>query len=681
MAQGALGVVRAISNAEMVQAEQESARKSAEAANEQPLMQGLAKYVMDCWTSARDAKALVTERLLKAQRARSGQYDLSKLAAIQAQAGGSTEYARVTANKCRVAEAWLRDVYLGQNESPFTLSPTPVPSFPPDLRSQVEQQVGLEIAQVYATTGQMPPQDMVRGRTSELMDAVDERLRDEARLTTERMQRKMEDQLDEGNFHESFGDFLADLVTYPAAHFKGPILRKKPTVQWATGPDGSWTPQIEDQILPEFERIDPFKCYPAPDTVSPQEGYFIEHIQYRHEDLYNLIGVPGFNEEAIRAALDANEGNRLSNWLGFTALDEKRQIDGSATAVNGRHLPIDCLEFHGAVKGSELIDWGLEASEVSDPDKPYEACVWLVGRWVIKAQLNYNPLGTRPYYKTSFEELPGAYWGFGLCDLLEDVQGVVNAAVRSLVNNMAVASGPQVGINVDRLAAGEEITSLTPWRIWQFEDNPYGTQQPPLQFFQPQSNVQDILTVLEKFYQFADDFSLVPRYMGGSEKVGGAGRTASGLSMLMGAASKGLKGIVSNVDMRVVKPLLEHLYMHNMLYDTDPTLKGDAQVVARGAVSLMQLESLQLRRNEFLQATANPIDAQIVGLDGRRAILREVAKGLEMDVNKVVPRVPQQPGGAPAQPQSTPQAPPGEQLMNGQAVTDNFSPNALRSAV
>lgn len=40
---------------------------------------------------------------------------------------------------------------------------------------------------------------------------------------------------------------------------------------------------------------------------------------------------------------------------------------------------------------------------------------------------------------------------------------------------------------------------------------------------------------------------------------------------------------------------------------------------------------------EFLQATANPIDAEIVGMTGRAAILKEVAKGLSMPVDDIIP--------------------------------------------
>jgi hypothetical protein len=97
-------------------------------------------------------------------------------------------------------------------------------------------------------------------------------------------------------------------------------------------------------------------------------------------------------------------------------------------------------------------------------------------------------------------------------------------------------------------------------------------------------------------------------------------------------------------------------------------------------------DAAQVRRNEFLAATANPIDMQIVGVEGRQAILRETAKNLDMDVDKVVPPLSvlqkklaaaqmmqmQQQGSPPSAPASGG----GQQLQNGAPVTDNFSPPA-----
>ncbi len=66
---------------------------------------------------------------------------------------------------------------------------------------------------------------------------------------------------------------------------------------------------------------------------------------------------------------------------------------------------------------------------------------------------------------------------------------------------MAMASGPQVTVNVDRLPPGEELTAMYPWKMWQINDSQYGSSAPAIDFFQPNSNVHEIITVLDKFYQ------------------------------------------------------------------------------------------------------------------------------------------------------------------------------------
>ena len=687
MAASAMGLIRVVSNADMVKAENEqhAAAEAARVHNDTILLQGLAKHVTEAWIGARDAKNAVLYRLQRARRARVGEYDAEKLAQIE-DFGGSTEYARVTANKIRIVEAWLRDVYNGQTDRPWTITPTPKPSMPEQITEQVREFVSQQVATVMAQTGQMPDASLVRSQMSAEMSRFEESIAEEARATSKRMENRMDDQLQEAGFAAEFADFLGDLATYPAAIMKGPVLRRKKTLRWETADGESQpTPIVTDAIVPEFERVDPFRAYPAPGAATTQQGYFIEHHTLSHSDLYELIGLPGYDEQAIRAVL--NEGGTLQHWMGLTT----PSMEGNPIpeSLQRKVFEYDAIEYHGPVLGKDLMVWGMNNPTVTDPEKMYEACIWMIGRWIIKAQLNYDPVGTRPYYSTSYEEIPGEFWGFGIPDVLDDVQGIVNAAVRSLVNNMGMASGPQVGINIDRLPAGQDVTQLTPWKVWQLEDNPLGTNSAKaLEFFQPESNINDLLAVIEKFYQFADDFSLVPRYMAGSDKVGGAGRTASGLSMLMDAANKGLKGVVANVDTGVLSQMLQKLYNHNMLYDPDPTIKGDAQIVASGAVSLMRIESMQLRRNEFLQVTNNPVDVQITGLPGRAEVLRSVASGLDLNTDKIVPPEDtlqqnlQQGAAQQVLQQGTQgQAPSAigsaESLGDGSPTTDNFSPNAL----
>ena len=648
-------------------------------------LSGVAGYITKCWEAARTTKqTLVKNRLLEAQRMRRGEYDPQKLAEIQ-KIGGSEEYGRIVSNKCRIAEAWLRDVYLGQAEPPWALDPTPVPALTPDHMAEVYQQLQAEILDVVGRFGTSPPEDILIARRNELADAVRMRIRDQAKDAVERMAAKMEDQLVQGGFRTEWADFLNDVVTYPAAHFKGPVYKKCTQLEWKRK-GGRWAPKAEFEIVPTWYRIDPFRAYPSPGAVTPQDGYFIEHITLQRNDLYDMIGAAGYSEKEIRAVLEEAEYSGLTNWLGLTDSDQNDIERGDTNYYLSPQAEIDALEFNGPIQGNYLLDWGMPKRFVPDDDKDYEVTAWLIGRHVVKIQINPDPLGRRPIYKECWEEVPGEYWGQGLPDGLRDINGICNAAIRSLVNNMAMASGPQVAINTSRLPAGMDIESLTPWKLWQFISNEYATNEKAIEFFQPQINASEIIGVLDKFYSYADDWSLIPRYMGGSDNIsGGVGRTASGMSMLFNAANKGLKGVVSNIDIRVLTPLLSLLYAHNMLLDKDDTIKGDAQVVAKGAVALLQLETLQLRRNEFLQTTlANPVATQIVGEEGIRTVYREVAKGLDMDVNKIIPKNPPTQGAQPM-PGGPGQVPSGqanqEVLPTGQAVTDNFSPNNLRSPV
>jgi hypothetical protein len=107
--------------------------------------------------------------------------------------------------------------------------------------------------------------------------------------------------------------------------------------------------------------------------------------------------------------------------------------------------------------------------------------------------------------------------------------------------------------------------------------------------------------------------------------------------MLMGSAGKGIRQVVMHIDADVTKPIVERQYVYNMRYDEDESIKGDLDIMPRGAINLANKEQMNVRRIEFLTATANQIDMEIMGKDGRAAVLREVAKGLQMPVDEVIP--------------------------------------------
>ncbi len=91
------------------------------------------------------------------------------------------------------------------------------------------------------------------------------------------------------------------------------------------------------------------------------------------------------------------------------------------------------------------------------------------------------------------------------------------------------------------------------------------------------------------------------------------------------------------IDQGLLHPCITNLYHHNMQYDDNMDIKGDARVVARGAMAMVMREQLSAKRTEFLQLTANPIDLQIMGPEGRAVILRSKARELGSEERKAVP--------------------------------------------
>jgi len=610
--------------------EAEAARRSAEE-NAVPVVQGLASHVRDRWAEAKDAKRDLEERMLQCLRQRRGEYDPDKLSEIRMQ-GGSEVFIQMTSVKCRAATSWLRDTLLGTGgDKPWSLTSSPDPELPPDAVQMIQQQMTDEIMQMMQMGGQMPDPSIIQKAALGMKDKAARAMREEANKRIDRMERKMEDQLVEGGFVKALDEFLDDVVTFPFAALKGPVKRMRKQMAWQ---DGQLLPS--EVIRNEWERVDPFMLYWAPWASKIDDGYVIERHQLTREALETLIGVEGYSEAAIRDVLSNFSRGTMNEWLWIdTAKAEAEDKDVTET-TNTTDL-IDAIQLWDSVSGRDLLDWGLQAEEELDPHLSYPCEVWLIGNVVIKAVLNYDPLGRKPYFVTSYEAIPGSISGHGVSDLCRDTQQMVNAAARALANNMGISSGPQVGVNVSRLPAGEDITQMYPWKIWQFQSADFNDGSPPIDFFQPQSNAGELMKVFEMFSLRADEDTMIPKYMVGGHQAGAA-RTSSGLSMLISNAGKGIKQVISNIDTNIITPIIERLYQDNLRYAEDPDLVGDVHVIAKGANSLVVKEMEAARKMEFLQIILNsPVAQQIVGMPGAAELLRDMAGNFDINTDRLVP--------------------------------------------
>ena len=629
-----VGVLRVVGGADTTAAIQREAqeRVAATAPPPQTDQSQLAGYILNQYDLMRrhrdNAAAGWSQRLLKALRAFNGQYDPEQLKAIR-QFNGSEVYARVIAMKARGASSLLRDVYLGPDKA-WALVPDPDPEVPPAISQAIEALIQSELASAAKAQQQVDP-NAIRDRASQLKEAARQAAKAKAVQQGRIAEDKIQDILNEGGFYTALQEFVSDLPLFPYACIKGPTVRLKTDVKWQNGkPVVATVPKLV------WYRVSPFDLYWTPGVNDIADANVVERSRLTRSEINDLLDLPGYNVDAVRAVLDEyGRGGLYDNW---DQTDSERAVQESREDPRlNRSGLINCLEFQGHAQGRALLEAGIDPSLIDDELRDYFAQAWLIGRHIVKVQLAPSPRKRNQYYMTSFEKVPGTIVGNGLPDILEDIQSVCNATLRAIVNNLSIASGPQVVVNDDRLSDGEDGESLYPWKRWHVKADPLGNNtEKPIDFFMPSSISQELLGIYSAFTELADEMSAIPRYMTGAQS-GAVGRTASGLSMLMSNSSKILQTVAANIDRDVMEPLLLALFDMILLTDESGLLSGEEEVRVMGVNVAIQKETQRARQLEFLQITANPMDSQIIGPKGRAAVLREVATSLGMDGQSIVP--------------------------------------------
>jgi hypothetical protein len=111
-------------------------------------------------------------------------------------------------------------------------------------------------------------------------------------------------------------------------------------------------------------------------------------------------------------------------------------------------------------------------------------------------------------------------------------------------------------------------------------------------------------------------------------------RTASGMSMLLGAASLNIKTVVKNLDDFLLKPLGEAYFQWNMQFmEGKLGIEGDLEVNAMGTNSLMQKEVRSQRLTTFLQTAQSPAIAPFVKIS---KLVSELAYSLDLDPEEIL---------------------------------------------
>jgi len=207
---------------------------------------------------------------------------------------------------------------------------------------------------------------------------------------------------------------------------------------------------------------------------------------------------------------------------------------------------------------------------------------------------------------------------------------LMNGHVRMAIDNLALAGNLVFDVDEASLVPGQNM-DIFPGKIFRRQSGVTGTAINGLKF---PNTAGENLQMYQISRQLADEETGLPSIMHGQTGVTGTGRTAAGLSMLLGGASLSVKTVIKNIDDYLLKPIGESFFQWNMQFNEDsPDIVGDLEIKPSGSTGVMQKEIRSQRLTALLQTVSNPMLAPFIKLPN---LMKELAISQDIDPDKLV---------------------------------------------
>lgn len=535
---------------------------------ETPLQQ-IGHDLLGEFKTARDLRIDLENRWLMDLRQYKGQYDPEELSAM---GGRSQAFLRKTRVKVESVDARMMDLLFPANrERNYDVQATPEPSIPAPLAKKIKDLLTQQ------ANGQAPDKDTLKAAIKAAADNA------AAKMAT-----RIDDQLSECKYRDVARKVLHSGNLYGTGILKGPLVERKERICYAWDEaENKFVQTVQSFAVPFLSHVPVWNFYPHMAVTNLNEARFVwEHHRLCRQDLAELATRKTFNGQAIRDHINTNpDGDiRLMTYeQTLRAMGEQWRL--MTTQKTGQY---DVYERWGWIDAELLVACGAEIP-MESMHETFFANVWLLpDGTVIKAVL--APIeGVRwPYHLYYLDKDETSIFGDGLASIMRDDQKMLNAAVRMLIDNAALTSGPQIEVFVPAFPPNADLTSLHPGKIWPRTGG--DMQYPAVREINTNAHMAELIQIMQLFDTNADEVTAIPKFTYGDNPSRGAAGTMGGLSMLLAQANIALKDFVVSWDEGVTKPFISALYHWNMRFSSDDTIKGDYDVVAKGASSLVAKE-------------------------------------------------------------------------------------------
>ena len=595
-------------------------------------------FVIERYRRAEDYRYQDEERWLRAYRNYRGLYGPD----VQfTEAEKSRVFIKVTKTKTLAAYGQIVDVLFANNKFPLSIEPTELPEgvvadvhFDPKEPEELQSSTALSSPYGFMGDGAEFPKGATEktlqeklGALSNKLEPVENKLKEgpgntptaiefsPALIAAKKMEKKIHDQLEESGANKNLRSSAFEMALFGTGIMKGPFATDKEYPNWNS--DGEYDPVFK--TIPQVAHVSVWSFYPDPDANNMDEAQFaIERHKMSRTQLRNLKKRPYFRSQVIDEAISLGENYDKKYW----------EDDLSDYAPEHGIDRFEVLEYWGMVDTDMLEENGVEIpNELKEFDE-LQANIWICNNRLLRMVLNPFKPAKIPYVAAPYELNPYSFFGVGIAENMDDTQTLMNGFMRMAVDNAVLSGNLIVEVDETNLVPGQDL-SLYPGKVFRRQGGApgqaiFGTKFPNVS--------QENMMLFDKARVLADESTGLPSYSYGQTGVMGVGRTASGISMLMNAASGSIKTVIKNVDDYLLRPLGEGFFRFNMQFDFDPEIKVDLEIKARGTESLMATEVRSQRLMQFLQVASNPVLAPFAKF---QFIIREIAKSMDLDPDKV----------------------------------------------
>jgi hypothetical protein len=444
-----------------------------------------------------------------------------------------------------------------------------------------------------------------------------------AKEAARKMEKLIHDQIEESSGSSELRNALFESALFGTGIIKGPFNFNKEIGRWDTDENGNrfYTPVAVR--VPRIEFVSIWDFFPDPNATTIEE---CEYVCHRHKmnksQLRALAKMPYFKKDAIRECLQMGANYEEADYEHELKDDRRTEDYGS-----GQY---EVIEYWGIIDAEYAREVGMNLpAEIDDLDE-VQVNAWISNGKLLRSVVNPFTPHRIPYNAFTYEKNPYSFFGIGVAENMDDSQQVMNGHARMAIDNLALSGSLVFDVDESALVGGQSM-DVYPGKVFRRQAGMGGQAIHGIKF--PNTS-QENMMMFDKFRQLADEQTGIPSYSHGQTGVQSMTRTASGMSMLLGAASLNIKTVVKNLDDFLLKPLGKAYFQWNMqFFDGELQIEGDLEVKAMGTNSLMQKEVRSQRLTMFLQTAQNPAIAPFVKMS---KIVSELAYSLDLDPDEIL---------------------------------------------